>query len=247
MKNILLSTALLLLISMPATVAGLPIHAPAQTQHKALILSSLNGLVPMGMYATQTIYYLKQTGYDVTYLKDDAITLDFLLNHLNDYDLVIWRTNAFNWVHTVYWYIGEKTNDGAEQKYAADFAAGWINAQVGILGISSSFINHHLGPNTLTHVKLFLLIASDGNAVAPQLLRAGVSSVIFCNGVISLQFGLIDDLTTLLISYLSTGQNVLAAVYNTVSPFNNAQPKDPLDTNYAPPFWFVGDDTITII
>ena len=102
-------------------------------------------------------------------------------------------------------------------------------------------------PIPLTHVKLMLFISSTGNALAPQFVTAGVSSVVFCNGFISLQFGLIDDLTNALVSYLAAGRNVLTSVYNTISPFNQGQqPKDPLDSTYSPPFWFMGNGSLTI-
>jgi len=161
--------------------------------------------------------------------------------------VVIWRTNTFNYIHTTYWYVGEKVNDGTEQKYPYELAKGWINVHAGILGISQDFIMQYFSPNSLNHVKLFLFISSNGNSLAPQFVTAGALSIIFCNGVISLQFGLIDDLTNALISYLTAGQSVLMSVYNTVSPFNQGeQPKDPLDSTYTPPFWFLGNGAATI-
>jgi len=245
MKRILLSLLLLLVIALPTSVAAVPIKAPVQ--HNAVILSSLNALVPLGYYGRLMISNLKRAGYNVTFLADNAVTLDFLTQHLNDYDVVIWRTNTFNYVHTTYWYVGEKVNDATAQKYAYYFANGWINGHAGILGVSQDFVNEYFPAQSLNHVKLMMLISSDGNSIAPQFITAGVSSVIFCNGPISLQFGLIDDLTNALVTYLTIGRTVLTAVYNTVSPFNQGeQLEDNLDSTYTPPFWFLGSASLTL-
>jgi hypothetical protein len=108
--------------------------------------------------------------------------------------------------------------------------------------VSEDFIRNHFQPNSLTGIKVLIFVASDGNALTPLFITAGVSSVIFCNGEISIQFGLIDDLTVQIVNYLTQGQNIYNAVYATVSPFNQGQqPEDNLDTTYAPPFWFVGN------
>ncbi len=245
MKKILLAVILVLVIAIPTSVAALPPRAPAQ--HEAIVLSSLNALVPLGYYGNLMISNLKHAGYNVTFLADKAVTIDFLVHHLNDYDVVLWRTNTFNYVHTSYWYVGERVNDATAQKYSYDYAQGWINGHAGILGVSADFFHRYFPINSLNHVKLMLFISSTGNAVAPQFVTAGASSVIFCNGFISLQFGLIDDLTNAMLSYLAGGQTVLTAVYNTVSPFNQGQqPKDPLDSTYSPPFWFNGNGSVTI-
>jgi hypothetical protein len=201
----------------------------------------------MGAYSYNLIYYLTKAGYNVTYLTDGAVTVDFLLNNMNKYSVVIWRTNTFTWVHTTYWYVGEKVNDGVEQKYASDFAQGSINDKSGIVGISLGFFINHIGPNSLSGIKLLIFMSSYGNDVASQFITAGVTSVIYCNNVISLQFGLIDDLTVQMVAYLTQGQNVNTAVTNTISPFNQgSNPQDNLDTTYAPPFWYAGDETVTI-
>ena len=244
MKKISFAVLLILMISMSISVYAVP--ASSQTQRKAVLISSLNKMIPMGYYAQLTIHYLKNSGYNVTYLTDNAVTVDFLLNHLNDYDVVIWRTNTFTWAHEEYWYVGEKTNAATEQKYASNFAAGWLNDRTGVIGFSTAFAANHFSATTLSHVKLIVLISSDGNALAPQFITGGVSSVIFCNGRISLQFGLLDDLTSQLTAYLSSGESVYNAVYDTVSPFSNAQPRDPLDSSYPPPFWFVGNGALTL-
>ena len=250
LKKEVIAVLLLLTLSVPIGVNGLtPPPKRVLGQGQALVLSSMNETVPMGNYATDLIHYLNSGGYNVTYLTDGAVTVDFLLNNLNHYSVVIWRTNTFNWVHTTYWYLGEKNNDGVEQKYASDFASGWLNDHTGVVGITPDFVTNHFGPNTLTGVKLLMLMASQGNSIAPQFLTAGVSTIIYCNGAITLQFGLFDDLTVQMTAYLVAGETVYDAVYNTISPFDQGQQQQQpiyLDTTYAPPFWFIGNDSLTI-
>ena len=248
---IVLPLILILIISIPLAANAVnppPKHVLGQGQ--ALVLSSLNQVFPMGTYAYNLIHYLTSAGYNVTYLTDSAITVDFLLNNLNRYSVIVWRTNIFTWVHTLYWYLGERNNDGVEQKYASDFASGWLNDRTGIVGFTPDMITNHLGPNSLTGVRLMIFTASNGNSIAPIFQTAGVQSIIYCNGPISIQYGLLDDLTVQMTAFLVQGQSVYTAVYNTVSPFSQGQLQQQpiyLDTTYAPPFWYIGDGTLTIV
>ncbi len=240
----------MVLVTLPlSTVSPVFALAPplfSQTQHKALILSSLNSILPLGYYGRVINYELGRAGYQVTTLTDGAVTLDVLLTQLNSYDIVIWRTNTYEYKHTTYWYVGQVVSSVAQHKYQNDFAQGWINGNAGILGVSLQFFSNHFTSGTLSNVKLFLLISSNSNSIAPFLINAKAKAVVFCNGVISLAFGLIDDLTGALLSYLAGGDTLYDSVYSLVSPFINMQPKDKLDTSYTPPFWFMGDSTLKI-
>jgi hypothetical protein len=249
LKKALIAVLIILVLIVPVGVDAL-YTAPSSSEAsegQALLISSLNATVPMGYYEKDVVFYLKRDGYNFTYLADGAVTVDFLLHDLHNYNVVIWRTNTFNWVHTTYWYIGERNNDGIEQEYPAEFAGGYLNDHTGIVGASQDFFFEHFQPNSLTGIKVLIFESSDGNSIAPFFLTAGVTSVIFCNGLVSLQFGLIDDLTVQIISYLTQGQDVYNAVYNTVSPYNQyQQPEDNLDTTYPPPYWFIGNATLTL-
>jgi len=245
MKQVI-AILVLLILSVPIGVNAFP---PRYTIFKgqALILSSLNETEPMGQYGKDAIWYLTHAGYNVTYLTDSQVTVDLLLNRINNYNVVIWRTDSYTWKHVTYWWVGEKVNDGVQDEYPADFAQGWLNANTGIVGASSEFFTNHFGPKTLTGIALLMFLSSDGDAVAPTFVTAGASSIIYCNGSISLEFGLIDDLTVQMIAYLTQGESVYSAVYDTVSPFNQGQqPKDPLDNTYAPPFWYIGNGSVVI-
>jgi hypothetical protein len=225
-------------ISLPLGVAS---------SKSAVILSSLDQVYPMGQYAEYITRYLTHSGYQVTMLTNTQVTVDFLLTQLNNYSIVIWRTNTYTWKHIEYWYVGELASSQVETQYASDFVQGWMNGNAGILGVSTSFFSGHFTSGMLSNVKLMILISSDSNSFADYLLNAGATTVIFSNGAISLGFGEIDDLTNQVVAGLSMGQNVYTAVYGVVSPFvQNSNPEDPLDTNYAPPFWYQGDGTLVI-
>ena len=222
-----------------------PLHSP--TPKRAIILSSLDHVYPLGQYDHDITYYLTQAGYQVTTLTNTEVTIDFLLNDLNNYSIVIWRTNTYNWKHVEYWYVGQIASSGVETQYASDFAQGWINGNAGILGISLGFFTEHFTTGKLSNVQLMMLLSTDSNAFAGSMITAGATTVIFCNGPIGFGFGLTDDLTNQLIASLSMGQNVYDAVYSIVSPFvQNANTEDPLDSSYKPPFWYVGNGALVI-
>jgi hypothetical protein len=219
----------------------------SNSQKTAVILSSLDKVYPMGLYEKDDAYYLSKAGYAVTFLTDTNVTVDFLLNQLNNYAIVIWRTNTYAWKHVEYWYVGELATSGLETTYANDFALGFMNGNAGIVGLSLNFFSEHFTAHTLNKVKLMVLISTDSVSIGEILYNAGANTVIFCNGAVQLSFGLLDDLTTQVIADMSTGQNVYTAVYGAVSPFvQNSNPEDNLDSNYTPPFWFDGDGTLII-
>jgi len=249
LKKIVSFAIILLVLASPVSVAATTLpRAPTHTQGKAVILSSLNSIMPMGYYETYIAAQLTNAGYSVTFLKDKSVTVNFLVNQLNNYNIVIWRTNTYSWNHVTYYYVGETVNGVTEQKYASDLSQGSLNANAGIFGVTASFLSNHFKPGTLNHVKLMILISSDSNIFGPTMIKAGASSVIFCIGLVSLSYGLIDDLTSQLVSYLSSGLNVYTSVFDTVNPYNNQADllRDPLDNAYSPPFWFGGSSTLTI-
>ena len=234
----------------PVLATSPPVISPpllAQSQKTAVILSSLDQVYPMGRYAKDITYYLTHAGYQVTMLTNANVTVDFLLTQLNNYSIVIWRTNTYNWKHIEYWYVGELATPALEIQYASDFAEGWMNGNAGILGVNLNFFSEHFTPGTLNNVKLMILISTDSDSFAEFFLSAGATTVIFANGAISLSYGEIDDLTNQVVAGLSTGQNVYTAVFGVVSPFiQNSNNEDPLDTSYSPPFWYQGDGTLVL-
>jgi hypothetical protein len=246
LKKLIIVLLLLLPFSIPMGVNAL---APRVTDTKqALVISPLDATIPFGTRGTSLTKMLTDAGYNVTSLADGAVNVDFLLSNLNNYSVIIWRTNTYAQGHDVYWYIGEHVNNEVQQKYAADFASGLLNAHAGILGMSSDFILHYFKTGSLNRVRLVIFIASYGASIAPALVKAGVNTVVFNNGVISLQTGLVDDLTMSIIANLLVNkQDVESAVYNTLSPVNQGQqPSDSYDSTYAPPFWYIGNGSLTL-
>ena len=222
----------------PLRVAGLK---------NAVILSSLDQVYPMGQYATDITYYLTHMGYQVTELTNQNVTVNFLLTQLNNYSIVIWRTNTYTWKHVEYWYVGQIATPALEIQYANDFTDGFMNGNAGILGINLNFFTEHFTAGMLTNVKLMIVLATDSDAFAQTLIAAGAGTVIFANGQVDLSFGQNDDLMTQIVASLYMGQNVYNAVFGVVSPFiQNANTEDPLDTSYSPPFWYQGDGTLII-
>jgi hypothetical protein len=247
LKKLLIALMMLLSLSIPMGVNALaPNVAPNQKQ--ALIVSPLDAVIPFGSRGSTLNKILKNAGYSVTSLADGEVHIDFLLANLKNYSVVIWRTNTYTQGHVVYWYVGEHVNSDLQQKYSSEFMEGLLNAHAGILGMSPDFIIRHFKAGSLNNVKLLIFLSSYGASIAPQFLAAGVSTVIFNNGVISLQSGLLDDLTISTLGNLLIGkQTVQAAIFNTLSPVNQGQkPQDQYDSTYAPPFWFIGDGTLTL-
>ena len=257
MRRTFLAALIVILVAMPilsgnsvlgATSKVISPTLPTMPQNSAVILSSLDQVYPMGRYGDEVRYYLGQAGYKVTTITNRDVTVDLLLNQLNNYSIVIWRTNTYTWEHIEYWYIGQLANAQVEQEYAGDFAQGYMNGNTGMVGVSLNFFSEHFNtPGMLSNVKLMIVISTDSDAFAGFLLNAGAGTVIFCNGPVSLGFGLMDDLTTQVIGDMVAGQTVYSAVYNAVSPYvQNSNPEDPLDTSYTPPFWFQGNATLTL-
>jgi hypothetical protein len=239
---------MLLSLSVPMSVNGLAPNVVMPNQKQALVISPLDAMIPFGFVGSTLNTILKNAGYNVTSLADGAVQIDFLLANLNNYNIVIWRTNTYTERHVVYWYLGEHVNSYVQQKYSTDFAEGLLNAHAGILGMSPDFITQHFKAGSLNKVKLLIFLSSYGASMAPKFLTAGVSTVIFNNGIVSLQSGLLDQLTLSIVSNLLVGKmNVQAAVFNTLSPVNQGEePQDPYDSTYAPPFWFTGDGTLVL-
>ena len=219
---------------------------PLSSQHKAVILSSLDSIYPMGYYYTVIKYELARAGYQVTLVKNTAVTFDFLTTQLNNYDVVVWRTGEYTYHHVTYWYVGETVNSATMKKYSSDFSLGWANMNAGVMGIGLEFFNEHFRSGSLSNVKLMVALAPDSILFSNYFVTAGAGAAIAVNGYLSLAFGYVDDSTAALFAELASGQSVYQAVYNTVSPYTNSEARDPLDNNYQAPLWYLGNGAVTI-
>jgi hypothetical protein len=189
---------------------------------------------------------LSSAGYQVTFLSDGNVTLDFLTTQLNNYEVIIWRTNVYVWPHTTYWYVGEQRNAATMNAYAADVAAGRVDDTNGILGISQDFFQQHFNSASLSNVKLAFIIATMSSTIAGSWINAGAKAVIDCTDGVSLTFSNVDYIVGLMMNYLVHGNSVSDTLNKVIVPFLNMVLEDPLDSNYIPPMWFTGDGTVTI-
>lgn len=214
---------------------------------KALILSSLQKLAPLRNEDLETITRsVVSAGYSVTYLADQQVTVSVITSQLNKYDLVIWRTNTYDFGHIMYWYIGQSVSNAILQQYAPEFALKELDASHGIIGANLDFFQHHIRAGSLNRVKLAILVSSYSSSISNYLIGEGAKSVIEFCGSFSLQFGLVDTVTATLMYHLSSGDDVADAISATVTPYLTMQPTDPLDTVQIPPLAVAGDATVTI-
>jgi len=220
---------------------------PVRAQRTAVILSSLDSVVPFNYYGSLTERYLESAGYRVTMLKDQQVTLDLLTSGLNKFDIVIWRTDVYSFNHREFWYVGERVDSEASTEYSADFSSNLLDVHAGIIGASQDFFLEHWSGQSLKGVKLAILLASDTNVIGQMMINAGVTTVIYCANDVSLEWGQLDDLTAQVVAYLASGDTVDTSVWTTISPYiNNQTPEDPLDSTYAPPFWYLGNGALTV-
>jgi hypothetical protein len=220
----------------------------AASSGRVLILSSVDRTEPFGYYGLYIAGEFKALGYSVTTLKDDQIGVDLIMSGLNNYDIVLWRTDTYNWAHTTYYYVGEIASKTTLTKYSSEIAARDLDVHAGIIGISLGFFQKHFLSPYLRNVKLAILLFSMSNSVASAFLHAGAQSVIFCVSDVTFQFGTIDDLAAQVVAYLAKGYTVSNSIWTTVTPYlSNSAPEDPnLDSIPSPPFWYTGEGSLTI-
>jgi hypothetical protein len=190
--------------------------------------------------------FLSNSGYQVTFLANGNVTVNFLATQLNNYEVIIWRTNAYVWPHTTYWYVGEESNKATLQAYSADVANGKLDDTNGILGVSQDFFQQHFNSASLSNVKLAFIIGTMSSTIAGSWINAGAKAVVDCTDGVSLAFSNVDYIVGLMMNYLSHGYSVSDTMNKVIVPFLNMVLTDPLDSNYIPPMWFTGDGTVTL-
>ena len=146
-------------------------------QPKVLILSSIEKQYPM-QYMVEMTNDLKQAGYNVTFLKDEAVTVNFVTTQLDKYDVLIWRTGMYVHGNTTYWYLGEPGNQTTVAAYARSISIGTLDASYGVLGVSANFFSNNYGPKSLANIKLAILISSMSITIAQIFVNAGVQTTI---------------------------------------------------------------------
>ncbi len=217
----------------------------ADNRGQALILSSIETQAPMG-HADEIQNSIVTAGYQVTFLRDTNVTIDLLLTKLNNYDVVFWRTNSYATLdHSIYWFVGEVADAVTLQRYAADYAAGWLDSSRGILGVSSDFFRNHLTPGSLNQIKLMVMVASVPGNMESVMVSLGVKAVIGTYRVFSFQT--MDTAIARVFSFLAAGLDVGNSVLKTLEPFYNLIVNNQFESSNFPPLTYMGDSTVTIV
>ena len=238
MQKTVLFTLMALAISIPP-IGSMPI-APSY-QPRALILSSTQAQYPM-LYVDRVTAELKQAGYNVTFLDSSTISLSlFTATQLDRYDIIIWRTDSYVLGNTTYWYVGQQYN---QTVYSGAIGIRTIEVSNGMLAVSANFFSTTFARNSLTHIKLAILMSSMSGTIAESLIAAGVKTTIDLYETLTAPPSLLDWVTWSLVGYLTTGSNVRDSIYKTIYNFEYV---GSLDDSYLPPLQFLGNGNLQIV
>ncbi len=233
-----------LIISTASSVLFAPVHAAIISSHRALILSSVESLVPS--YYRAVADYLGAMGYAVTILLNTQVTINILTSELSQYDIVYWRTAKYNTRHVDYWYVGEFATPALRTGYQNDFATGSLDGTAGIVGASVSFFDKYFKPSSMVGVKLLIVEASDSLPIVMDAVRAGAVSAIYAYETITLQFGTNDYWIQSLVELLSMGYTVQNALWTIIEPYLYGNEPRYGGETAIPPFWYYGRGNTTI-
>ena len=240
MQKTVLFTFMALAIFIPP-LGSMPISP--SNQPRALILSSTQNRSPM-LYADRLTTELKEAGYNVTFLSSNDIGLNlFTATQLDQYDIVIWRTDMYVLGNTTYWYLGEQNNES----YAGAIGIRTIAVSNGMLAVSEQFFSSNFLPNSLTHIKLAILMSSMSITIAQTLIAAGVRTTIDLYQAIDWTIAppsLLDWATWSLVGYLTTGNDVNESIYKTIYNYEYA---GSMSDSSLPPISFLGDGNLQIV
>jgi hypothetical protein len=209
-------------------------------QPRALILSSTQNQYPM-LYADRVTTELKEAGYNVTFLSSSTISLNlFTATQLDQYDIIIWRTDSYILGNTTYWYLGLQNNE----TYTGAIGIRSIAVANGMLAADADFFSYSFAPNSLTHVKLAILMSSMSMTIAQSLITAGVKTTIDLYQNLIAPASLLDWVTWSLIGYLTTGNDVRDSIYKTIYNYEYVSSQE---DSYLPPLQFLGNGNLQIV
>lgn len=235
-----------LFFALMAMAIFLPLRGPMpvapRDQPRALILSSTEKQYPM-QYLGEVTADLTQAGYNVTFLSGGAITVRLVTTQLDQYDILIWRTDMYILGNTTYWYLGQQAN---QTTLAAEGGATQIrtfDASNGILAVSADFFNNNYGPKSLANVKLAIIIASMSITIAQAFIAAGVKTTIDFYQYLEAPPSLFDWVTQSLVDYLVSGSTVSVSIAKTIYSFEYV---GSLEDTYLPPISFLGDGNLQL-
>ena len=212
-------------------------------QPRALIISSTQSQYPM-LYSDKVTAELKQAGYNVTFLDSNTITLNlFTAAQLDQYEIVVWRTDTYILGNTTYWYLGEQNNES----YAGSIGVRTIAVTNGMLAVDQEFFTSNFAPNSLSNIQLAILMSSMSITIAESLIAAGVKATIDLYQAIDWTIAppsLLDWVTWSLVGYLTTGNDVSDSVYKTIYNYEYA---GSISDSSLPPISYLGNGSLKIV
>lgn len=240
MRAMLLLVVCVLSAVLPVSIAT---SVSAIKQPQALIISSIEKWSPMA-HLDDMQNALMNVGYQVTFMRDNNVTVSFLLSDLGNYDMVLWRTDSYTTIdHQTFWYIGEVSNATTLQAHAADRAAGLLDESNGIMGVTGDFFRVHLGQTFPNRLKLMIIESSMAEILASTFVNLGVRTVIETYGTIT-SFSSVDATVAQVISFLAHGLDVQTSIAELIAPFLGAWDTQNVE---FPQIWYTGDPTLTLL
>jgi hypothetical protein len=193
------------------------------------------------LYLDRVTTELKEAGYNVTFLSSSTISLNlFTATQLDQYDIIIWRTDSYVLGSTTYWYVGLQNNE----TYSGAIGIRTIDISNGMLAVDANFFSNNFAPNSLTHVKLAILMSSMSMTIAQSLIIAGVETTIDLYQTLVAPASLLDWVTWSLVGYMTTGNDVRDSIYKTIYNYEYVSSQE--DT-YLPPLQFLGNGNLQIV
>ena len=198
---------------------------------RAVLLSPLESWMPTWNLDTYVVL-LERAGYSVDVLLDENVTISFLSTRLVDYDIIILRTQSFEWRGTSYFCSGEPATIQARDRFAINNVLEEVRVDV-CVGFSSLLLQHSYASGSLRHGLVYVL-GSTTMELAPLFLAAGSSVFIGYEEEFSLGWGRMDAFSQALFRQLSRGYSVRDAVAMLYAYLNSGHGQS---ANWPAVFW----------
>jgi len=177
----------------------------SDTSKQAVLISPLERWMPtwnLDGYLSS----LERAGYHVDVLFNEDASISFLKTGLTKYDLIILRTDSFEYEGLNYYCSGERATSSSRATFAEEISAREI--RVGIcVGFSLLFLQHNYPAGSL-RPGLVYAVGGGSLELTSAFIAAGASVFIGYYDMYSLSWGHLDALSTKVLSYLSEGSTV---------------------------------------
>ena len=213
--------------------AALPLFT--ESSKRAVFLSPLEGWMPTWNLDTY-VTLLERAGYSVDVLLNENVTIAFLETQLVDYDIIILRTQSFEWRGTSYFCSGEPATIQTRNEPT-------VLSEVRVdvcTGFTAAFLQRNYPADSLRHGLVYVLGSSTAE-LAPVFLGAGSSVFIGYEDEFTLGWGRMDAFSQALFRYLCD-YNVRDAVARLYGYLNTGHGRD----GKWPMIFWKGDGTFKI-